>query len=67
MAKVKGCRQKMNGGLLKLQMKNPIQEPEAGYLEGYYKLAFNSSKKPLIFSNDCIIANFSSALLFFFR
>ena len=32
-----------------------------------YKLAFSSSRKLLSFSRDWIIANFSSAFLFFFR
>ena len=32
-----------------------------------HKLAFNSSRNPLIFSKDCIITNFSSAFLFFFK
>ena len=32
-----------------------------------YKLAFNSSKKLFIFSNDCIMPNFSSAFLLFFK
>src|SRR6185503_9445125 len=33
----------------------------------YPKLAFSSFKKDLIFSNDWIIANFSSAFLLFFK
>ena len=103
MANVKGCRQKMKEGLLKLQtpkspkgdlrLTNPcltdsLVSNEYNLLQanfekqglssdglpplgegrdGVYILAFNSSRNPLIFSKDCIITNFSSAFLFFFK